>query len=148
MEGFIEWLSKGWFYYGAIFAGVLVLVNSFKLIKEIKDNISKPIKDITSNVSSLTDKVDNLNKRLDTHIKNFEVDHAQQLRSKILEFSDSILVGDKHSKETYDDILAIIDEYDKYCEKHPEFKNHRCTLAVENIQNVYKEKLKDLDFIL
>ena len=44
MNEFIEWLSKGWFYYGATFGVLVMLVNSFKLIKEIKENISKPIK--------------------------------------------------------------------------------------------------------
>ena len=110
------------------------------------------MKDLTAKVDKidkeLNEKIEKIDERLDTHIKNFEVERAQQLRSKILEFSDSILIGTRHSKETFDDVLSIIDEYDEYCSHHPDFKNHRCTLAVENIQNTYKEKLKTTGFIL
>lgn len=141
MMEFMEWLKTGGFYLGAFIGGVTLLMNSFKLIKEIKDNISRPIRE-------LTEKVDNIDKRLNDHISVFEVERAQQLRSKILEFSDAISVGTKHSKETYDDILAIVDEYEEYCDNHPDFKNNRCKLAVDNIKTVYKEKAHNNSFAI
>lgn len=138
---FMEWLNTGWVYLGVAVGGITLLLNSFKLIKEIKENISRPMKD-------LTEKVDNIDKRLTDHIATFEVERAQQLRSKILEFSDSISVGAKHSKETYDDILAIVDEYEEYCDCHPDFKNNRCKLAVDNITTVYKDKVHNNSFAI
>lgn len=138
---FMEWLKTGWMYLGAAVGGITLLLNSFKLIKEIKENISSPMRELTK-------KVDNIDKRLTDHIAIFEVERAQQLRSKILEFSDSISVGSKHSKETYDDMLAIIDEYEEYCNSHPDFKNNRCKLAVDNITTVYKDKVHNNSFAI
>ena len=150
MENLIEWLNTGWIYFMALAGGVTLLWNSFKLIKEIKENISKPVRDLTAKIDKidkdLTEKVDRIDGILDDHIKNFEIERVQQMRFKILEFSDSILTDVKHSKETYDDMLMIIDDYEEYCDCHPEFKNNRCKIAVENIKNTYKDKMKNSGF--
>lgn len=45
-----------------------------------------------------------------------------------------------------DPILAIIDEYEKYCRDHPNYKNNRCSAAVSNIKRVYNERLQKHDF--
>lgn len=43
--------------------------------------------------------------------------------------------------------LAKIDDYERYCEEHPEYPNNRAVLAIENIRAVYKERLKKRDFL-
>ena len=34
-----------------------------------------------------------------------------------------------------------------YCREHPEYPNNRAVLAIENIREVYKERLKKHDFL-
>ena len=40
-------------------------------------------------------------------------------------------------------MLTKIDDYERYCEEHPEYPNNRAVLAIENIREVYKERLKN-----
>ena len=44
-------------------------------------------------------------------------------------------------------MLAEIDAYERYCEEHPEYPNNRAVLAIENIREVYKERMKKHDFL-
>lgn len=43
--------------------------------------------------------------------------------------------------------MAEIDAYEKYCADHPEYPNNRAVLAIENIRETYKERLKRHDFL-
>ena len=52
-----------------------------------------------------------------------------------------------HTKEEFVEVLAKIDDYERYCEEHPEYPNNRAVLAIENIREVYKERLKKRDFL-
>ena len=45
------------------------------------------------------------------------------------------------------EILADIDSYEKYCDTHPDYPNNRAGLAIENIKENYKERLKKHDFL-
>lgn len=40
-----------------------------------------------------------------------------------------------------------IDKYEHYCEKNPEYPNSRAEIAIENIREVYKVRLKKRDFL-
>ena len=44
-------------------------------------------------------------------------------------------------------MLSEIDDYEEYCEGHPDYPNNRAVLAIENIREVYKERLKKHDFL-
>ena len=43
--------------------------------------------------------------------------------------------------------MARIDAYEKYCDAHPEYPNNRAILAIENIREIYMERLKKRDFL-
>ena len=45
-------------------------------------------------------------------------------------------------------VLAEIDAYERYCAEHPEYPNNRAILAIENIREVYRERLKKHDFLM
>lgn len=92
-------------------------------------------------------KVEKVHKELEDHVKVSKEDRIQASRNRILRFSDEILVGQQHTKEHFDDMLIAIDEYLKYCNDHPDFPNSRCLLAIENIKETYKEKMKDNSFV-
>lgn len=51
------------------------------------------------------------------------------------------------SAEEFVEVLAKIDDYERYCEEHPDYPNNRAVLAIENIREVYKERLKKRDFL-
>lgn len=79
--------------------------------------------------------------RLENDLKSMkdaqEERNAKNARTKILEFGDELYHDIKHSKESFDDILDIITEYEQYCESHPNFKNKRTERTVKHIVSVY-----------
>lgn len=44
-------------------------------------------------------------------------------------------------------LCVYIDKYEHYCEKNPEYPNSRAEIAIENIREVYKVRLKKRDFL-
>lgn len=62
---------------------------------------------------------------------------ATNARTRILRFDDELINGVHHSREYFQQTLEEIDLYERYCEKHPEFKNNACVLAIEHIRRVY-----------
>lgn len=66
---------------------------------------------------------------------------ATQARYRILRFNDEVLEHRKHSREHFDQILEMIDNYETYCDHHPNYENSKCVHAIENIRTVYKEHI-------
>lgn len=91
-------------------------------------------------IEGLTEKVDKI---------QFTIDEREAVlsRTHILRFNDELYNGIQHSKEYFDQTLEDITTYDKFCEQHPEFKNARTTMAVENIKATYKKLHEEHKFL-
>ena len=85
--------------------------------------------------------------KLDKHITMDDRRTADGHRARILHFNNELLRNIGHTKEEFIEALTEIDAYEKYCDKHPEYPNNRAVLAIENIREVYKERLKKHDFL-
>lgn len=92
-------------------------------------------------------RLDGIEAKLDGHITMDDRRTADSRRAQILHFNNELLRPINHTKEEFIEILAKIDEYERYCEEHPEYPNNRAVLAIENIREVYKERLKKRDFL-
>ena len=66
-------------------------------------------------------------------------------RMEILRFNNELLRSIDHTKEEFIEVLAEIDAYERFCEDHPDYPNNRAVLAIENIRENYKERLKKHD---
>lgn len=86
-------------------------------------------------------------KKLDAHITMDDRRTADGHRARILHFNNELLRDIGHTQEEFFEVLAEIDAYEDYCREHPEYPNNRAVLAIENIQEVYKERLKKHDFL-
>jgi hypothetical protein len=77
------------------------------------------------------------------------VDHssATSARTRIMRFDDELINGIHHSREYFQQTLEEIDTYETYCQKHPEFKNNACVLAIEHIRRVYSHLQDSRGFI-
>ena len=92
-------------------------------------------------------KVDALEKQVNTiQVKEDERD-AVTARVRILRFSDEIQHDVRHSKEHFDQILSDVTTYEDYCVNHPQFKNNITILTIQNIKDIYCERLEKKDFI-
>lgn len=85
--------------------------------------------------------------KLDGHIDMDDRRTADSHRAQILHFNNELLRPIQHTKEEFIEVLAKIDAYEKYCETHPEYPNNRAVLAIENIREVYRERMKKRDFL-
>lgn len=97
--------------------------------------------EVLAQVKQLTNEVDTLK-------KEEELERARQARQRILRFNDEILFNKRHSKEHFDEILDDIDTYEDYCEAHEDYENNKAVLAISTIREVYKECLRDHDFLI
>ena len=73
--------------------------------------------------------------------------NAIECRVRILHFGDEILHGFKHSKESFDQVLADIDGYEQYCVGHPDFKNNKTVLTTSKIKETYTECIDKNSFL-
>ena len=86
-------------------------------------------------------------KKLDEHISTDDRRDADRHRMEILRFNNELLRSIDHTKEEFIEVLAEIDAYERFCEDHPDYPNNRAVLAIENIRENYKERLKKHDFL-
>ncbi|WP_305140969.1 hypothetical protein [Acutalibacter muris] len=86
-------------------------------------------------------------KKLDEHISTDDRRDADRHRMEILRFNNELLRSIDHTKEEFIEVLAEIDAYERFCEDHPDYPNNRAVLAIENIRENYRERLKKHDFL-
>lgn len=136
--------------------GLILLVLSLIKIPKIEVNLwqilGKAIsqgltKDIITELSTIKGDLNKLNAKVTNHIEKYKEEAILASRQRILRFSDELAQGQKHSLESFTDILSEIDRYEDYCIDHPHFPNNKCVLACENIKNIYKERLEKNDFL-
>lgn len=118
---------------GGIFAFIEFLINRH-------DKKHDRLKDITEAIEKLTEKVDALDQKGDER-------NAINMRVRILRFRDEMLAGQGHTHDSFQQVLGDIDEYEKYCEKHPDFRNNQTTSTIEHIKRNYAERLEKHDFL-
>ena len=138
-----------------IFGGGLAFVATIlkhKWEKQEKEDM------VTAALASLEKNIKNTNKAIES-VKNSIMDElakdraeneeyrAKQSRARILQFNDELYRGIKHTKESFDDVIAEIDNYEDYCKSHPKFPNFKAVAAIDNIKKVYKKRLEVADFL-
>ena len=104
--------------------------------------------------SDVLDSIDTLDKKvnqLDSYVKQLEQAQleceAKRARTRILRFGDEVRLNVKHSKDSFDEVLADITFYDTYCSTHPDFKNNRTKSTEKVIVDVYEECLRNDSFL-
>lgn len=97
-------------------------------------------KEVFEAIEKLTGKVDDLAAKSDER-------NAVNMRVRILRFRDEMLAGQNHTHDSFQQVLGDIDEYEKYCEKHQDFRNNQTTATIEHIKANYMERLKRHDFL-
>ena len=80
-------------------------------------------------------------------LKTIDENEAKGARRRILRFSDELNQEIRHTKDYFDDVLADIDMYEKYCKDHPDFLNNRTLMAETNIKATYQQCLAEHDFL-
>lgn len=108
--------------------------------RAINGEVLDKVDGISTRVDKLADKVDQSEARQDER-------DAKTARNHILRFGDEVRIGVRHSKESFDEVLADITAYESYCNAHPEFPNNRTRAAEKFISETYDECLRENKFL-
>lgn len=76
-----------------------------------------------------------------------EESEATTRRYRILRFDDEIRHEKKHTKEHFDQVLDDIMIYNNYCKSHPDYKNNKAVMAIENIETTYRKCAREHTFL-
>ena len=115
--------------------------------KELIDGFKAEVQAVKGDIKDVRDDIGDLRKEVDGVRSDAKEDKAERARTQILRFADEMYQGQKHTKEHFDEILAQITYYQKYCEEHPSFENNRTDLAQKHIQHVYNTCLQEHTFL-
>lgn len=137
-------------------AGVLIVLSLFFEIAPIKFNpVSSLLKWLGGKMNTgIGERLTEIEKRVDSldgEIKGVRDDadlhNAQNIRIRILQFADELRIGVRHSQEHFDQMLEDIDNYERYCMAHPNFKNSKATLATKLIEDTYTDCVEKNSFL-
>ena len=106
--------------------------------KKTQESITEMRNQIVKDVDSAKKAVADIETKLDEHLAEEEEHRAKQARYRILRFYDEVCEGQWHSESHYEDVLEDVDFYEKYCLKHPDFKNSRGKIAMEFLKEDYR----------
>ena len=136
-----EWLAGG----GGLLVALLTLVQIMPLKVNPWSAIAKAVGRAVN--ADVLRELDTVTRKLDTHIRVDDERNADSYRTRILQFNNELLREIMHTREDFIEILAVIDDYERYCREHKEYKNNRAVCAIENIKRVYMERLQKHDFL-
>ena len=130
--------------------GILIVLTGMVKIPKVELNIWNWLGRIIGRSinGEVMEQVKKLTSEVDILKKEEELERARQARQRILRFNDEILFNKRHSKEHFDEILDDIDTYEEYCNAHEDYENNKAVLAISTIREVYKECLRDHDFLI
>lgn len=76
-----------------------------------------------------------------------QLKEAKSARRRILRTNDEIYNHVRHSREFFDDVIEDVNTYENFVRKNPDYQNGKCSLAIENIERVYRECMKEGSFL-
>ena len=92
--------------------------------------------DVLKKLDELEDGQAETRVQLEEHIRVDDERDANSRRRDILNFNVELMREKNYTHEHFVDMLTEIDEYERYCEEHPGYKNNRAVMAIANIKRV------------
>lgn len=149
----IDFITKYWqegLLY-AVLGGGLIQISPLKWnpLSWLAKKLGKALNsEVLEKVAEVEKKVEEVDKRLGTHEERDAVRAAEAQRRHILKFADEIKSGkNKHSQESYRQILKDIKDYNLYCADNPDFENKMAVHATSYIEESYDRCLRENDFL-
>lgn len=129
--------------------GIVIVLSVFIEIAPIKINpLSHFLKWLGKKLNGeVINRFDALEKKVNNIESVNDERNAISCRVRILRFGDEVRRGIRHSQENFDQILSDIDDYERYCGDHPDFKNNKTVATKERILKVYSEQMDENDFL-
>lgn len=129
-----------------IVAAMVGCMGFWELIKYLIDchrkknfDIESAVQEIQKDLVTMQGNQEAMQRNLAKLSASVAEDRAITARVRILSFADDMMSHKDHSKDSFDQVLCDIDQYDHYCTEHPNFKNNQTALSRELIIDQYKE---------
>ena len=119
--------------------GLIILIILMSIIQVSKININ-PWDWLLGGIGkklnkSITDKVEEIEKKLDNHIADDRKEKLESQRRDILDFANACMNGRRHTQEQFNFVIKKCDEYEKYIEDN-HIKNGEISSAIEEIRRL------------
>lgn len=121
----------------ALIAAAVSLITLFQTRKWQKEDKKDELSDAVSRIET----------KLDTHIAADDEREARQVRARILRFSDELLCGMSHSKDSFDMFIDDCSWYENFCAEHKDFHNGIADMAIQNGRKVYAKCMEEKSFL-
>lgn len=130
--------------------GLLLILLTLVQIAPIKINPWSAIAKAVGRAinADVTKELGEIKEKLDNHVTMDDRRTADGHRARILHFNNELLREVNHTEEEFNEVLAEIDAYERYCAEHPEYPNNRAIHAIGNIKRVFDERLQKHDFLI
>lgn len=89
---------------------------------------------------------EDVKRQLDKIEDDFRIHKIESWRYEILAFANSCMRHEKHTKEEFDHVIKIHDDY-TICVERYKMKNGQVDLAAEYIEDIYKRCLEENSFL-
>lgn len=93
------------------------------------------------------EKIQEVESRLDKHIRDSEQIELRTRRTNILDFSSSVIRGVNYHKEKFEFMINECDAYEEYCRDN-NVKNGVADASIAEIRRIYKDHLRKDDFLV
>ena len=110
------------------------------------DKMAEVNEAIQSLSKDMKERFDTLDKKIDTVKAKADEYNAVSCRVRILRFEDELQVKQKHSKDSWDQVMSDIDSYETYTKQHPDFRNNQTVATVTHIKHGYNKRLEKRDW--
>ena len=90
--------------------------------------------------------VTKLSKDLDEHIAESKTKELKDTRRDILDFCNSCMTGQKHTKEQFEFVITECDDYEKYIEEN-KIKNGVVDAAIKEIRRLNQKCIQENSYL-
>ena len=101
---------------------------------------------LNEKLKEINTKVDGLSTNLDKHIKESEKKEIQDTRRDILNFCNSCMNGQKHTKEQFEFVIKQCDNYETYIQKN-KIKNGVVDAAIKEIRRLNQKCIEENSYL-
>lgn len=101
---------------------------------------------INKRINEVNDRVNRLEKSIDNHIEKCDIEDWKKKRNYIVKFVNEGVNGTRHTKESFENVIALCDEYEDYVEQNPNIHNGVINGSISAIRMKYHEHLIKADF--
>ena len=101
---------------------------------------------LNSKLSEIDTKVDKLSNDLEKHIVESHAKELRDTRKDILNFCNSCMIGQKHTKEQFEFVLKQCDSYEKYIEDN-KIKNGVIDAAIKEIRRLNQKCIQENSYL-